>query len=259
MNRLSLRSFVKAKTCCILLYLLLFSSLSFAENCINFRVIQNAPIGYLNEQGKETGTHWDYLQAIAERSGLCIKLKLLPYARLWRSLETGAIDGAIIFRSIDRQHIVNYVSKIRSLKTVVIPRVNLELNDYGDLTGIVIGKTRGTRLNDKFDMDKNLTVISLNGYKQAAGMLTAGRLDAIAGSGVVLTYQLNLYGGIEKIDIAGRLILGSREQWLQLSKHSQHQDKFPLLQQAIAELIEEGVFDKIMAKHYGDHWKIVNQ
>ncbi|NQZ30916.1 MAG: transporter substrate-binding domain-containing protein [Oceanospirillaceae bacterium] len=259
MNRLLLRCFITAKSYLIIICLLLFSSLSYAGNCMSFRVIKNAPIGYLNDQGVPTGTHWDYLQAISERSGLCINLKLLPYARLWRSLETGTIDGAIIFRSDDRQHIVNYVSKIRSLKTVVIPSNNVKLTDYRDLTKIIIGKTRGTRLNDTFDMDKNLNVISLNGYKQAAGMLGAGRLDAIAGSGVVLTYQLNLYGGIENVNIAGRLVLGSREQWLQLSKTSPHQDKIPLLQQAITELSEEGVFDKIMDKHYGDSWRIVNQ
>ena len=84
----------------------LYSLGASADSCIKMHVIDNAPIGYINEQGKPTGTHWDYLTAISDRSGICIKKELLPYARLWENLKNGIHDGGIVVRSQNRDSFV---------------------------------------------------------------------------------------------------------------------------------------------------------
>lgn len=228
-----------------------------AENCIRMHVIQNAPIGYY-KNGQPTGTHWDYLLAIEKHSGICIQKYLLPYARLWKSLEEGDHDGGIIFRSPGRENFVEYVAFIRSLKIVVIPRKKITLKKYADLQGLIIGKTRGTRLNNQFDSDNTLKKLNLTNYDMVAKMIRFGRLDAIAGSGVVLGYQLSKHQALDQVNLSGHLVLGKREQWLQISKKSKHANKIPKLKKTIIELQAKGIFDQIMTQHYGKEWKEVN-
>lgn len=183
----------------------------------------------------------------------------MPYARLWQSLDEGLHDGGIIFRSADREHTTHPVALIRSLRTVVIPRENKPIHSYQDLSGLKIGKTRGTRLSDRFDNDHHLLKVELNDYAQAAKMIKRGRLDAIAGSGVLLNYHLEKFQIFNHGNISKGYTLGHREQWLQLSQKSKHLAKTPQLQQAIEQLRGEGVLDNIMTKYYGVNWRKINR
>ncbi len=240
----------------IVLFSIGFSA--FAQSCLEMHVIDNAPIGYLDSEGNPTGTHWDYLEAIAEHSGICINKRLLPYARVRASLEQGGHDGGIMFRSEDLDSKTQAAAHIRSLAVVVIPKQGLSIGTYDDLKGLQIGKTRSTRLNSRFDNDAALRKYKLNNYEQAVKMIAAGRLDAVAGSQLVLSYQLNKLNAFGKVDIKGSYVLGHQEQWLQLSDKSQHADKIPLLRSTIATLKSQGVLDRIMDKHYGRDWRTHN-
>ncbi len=227
----------------------------YGSECMNMHVIDNAPMGYIDANGQPTGVHWEYLAAIENKSGICINKKLLPYSRLWASLAAGTHDGGIIFRSPDRDYLIEAVALIRTLQTVVIPRKGITINSYEDLTGLIIGKTRGTQLSDRFDADDTLKKYRLNHYQQAAKMIRAGRLDAVAGSDAVLHYQLAKYGAIQYVDLQGSFNLGYREQWLQLSKKSKHLDKVEALKKAITALRTEGVLNAIIDKYYGLSFK----
>jgi polar amino acid transport system substrate-binding protein len=240
----------------ILLFFIAFPA--FAQPCLDMHVIQNAPIGYLDSEGNPTGTHWDYLDAIAEHSGLCINKRLLPYARVRASLEQGGHDGGIMFRSEDLDSKIQAAAHIRSLAVVVIPRKGISIDTYEDLKGLQIGKTRSTRLNSRFDTDTALRKYKLNNYEQAVKMIAAGRLDAVAGSQLVLSYQLNKLDAFDKVDMKGSYVLGHQEQWLQFSVQSQYTDKIPLLRSTVDTLRSQGVLDRIMAKHYGRDWRRYN-
>jgi ABC-type amino acid transport substrate-binding protein len=229
------------------------------SNCLDLHVIANAPIGYINQHNIHQGVHWDYLLAIEKESNLCLNKTLLPYARIWQSIRVGKHDGGIIFKSNSRSNIVEYVAPIRSVKTVVVPLKGISIKSYADLRHIIIGKTRGTHLSKKFDSDKNLQIVELNNYQQAAKMIEHGRIDAIAGSALVISYQLNKYNMFTHVDIDNKWVLGEKEQWLQLSSKSSHLDKTPQLKEAIEKLQKNGSFDKIMNKYYGDKWKEINQ
>ncbi len=228
-------------------------------NCLEFHVISNAPIGFVNDDGNSTGVHWEYLTALEKLTGLCINKGLLPYPRIWHSIEKGDHDGGIVFKSDSRSKLVEYAGFIRKVKTVVIPVKGLSISRYIDLHNIVIGKTRGTHLSEKFDSDKNLHVIELNNYEQAAQMLKRGRIDAIAGSALILSYQLKKHGVLDRVDIKNKLALGEKEQWLQLSKKSKHLNKILVLKQAVEILQQDGTFEHIMNKYYGQQWQQINK
>lgn len=231
---------------------------SFAQGCIELHVIKNRPLGYIDDTGQPTGIHWEFLNEVESRSGLCIHKKLMPYPRVWKSIQFGKHDGGIVFRSPDRDELVEYVAPVFTVRTVVIPRKGLTLERYDDLYKIIIGKVRGTKLGNRFDEDTELMTLELHQYDQVVGMIKRGRIDAMAGSGLGLSILTELEAR-EYVDLDGKFILGERVQWLQLSKKSQHLDKLPQLQQAVKSLVEEGVFEVIMDKYHGPNWKEANQ
>lgn len=224
------------------------------EECLNMHVINSDPIGFITKKGNKTGTHWEYLEAIEQRSGVCIEHKLMPYMRIWESLRIGLHDGGIVFRSQSRTPLVEYVAHIRTVPTAVIPLAQFEINSYEDLHGITIGKIRGTHLSERFDSDRRINVMEMATYAQAAQMIRSKRIDAIAGSLYVVRYQVQKYAGDADLHLGKPFVLGTKQQWLQLSKQSPHKDKIPALRKAVESLKEDGTFDVIMARFYGDDW-----
>lgn len=238
--------------CCALIAVLSTNvTASPQSKCLNFHVIHSEPIGYINAQGQATGVHWEYLQALKKHSGLCMNLSLMPYARIWESIKNGQHDGGIIFKSTNRSDIVEYAGHIQNVPTVVIPLKGIALHNYNDLYGLIIGNMRGVHLSKKFDNDKALNLVELTNFEQETKMIKLKLLDAIAGNGFALIYQLNKYEVLEKVSVENLLKLGEKEQWLQLSRKSDQLDQIPILEKSLAELKEKGVFRDILLKYYG--------
>lgn len=226
-----------------------------AETCLNLHVIDNRPLGFEDENGQPTGVHWEFLTALEARSDLCINKSLFPYSRIWKSIKFGSHDGGIIFRSSDRNSLVDYVAPILAVQTVVIPQKGVTIKEYQDLKGLTVGKVRGTRLSKQFDTDDSINKLEMNSYDQVFKTIKLKRIDAMAGSWLGLS-PISNSDAADYVDIPGKLVIGKRVQWLQISKKSQHIDKIPILRKAVEELVSEGVFDAIMIKYYGSDWKL---
>ncbi len=240
----------------ILSLFLSFSS-SHAERLKVF-VLLSEPLGYLNKQGEKSGTHWDYMTAIAKRSGIKMDMTLAPKARVFGGVKNGTIDAAIFFRTKKRDNQVEYVEKIRSIRVVAINRKGLPLNRYEDLRkSTLIGKMRSTFLGDKFDQDPLLKIYNVNNYDSMINMFKKGRLDTVTGNAIALTHLLNKYKLQQIIERPG-IPLGNKEQWLQMSKKSNKLHLIPHLRKAIQELKSEGVLDQILTNNVGKGWKVIN-
>lgn len=235
------------------LLILLSSSVysSPSNDCIEFHVIQTEPLGYVNEQGAPTGIHWEYIEALSKHSGLCINAKLMPYARIWNSIEYGNHDGGIIFKSQSRDPLVQYAGHIQTIPTVVVPLKGITLKEYNDLSTLYIGTMKGVHLSQKFDNDKSLNLLELINFDQGTRMINLKRLDAVAGNGFALLYQFQKFGVLDKVDLNNQLKLGEKEQWLQMSNKSKHLASLPVLTKSVTELKESGVFREILVKYYG--------
>lgn len=220
------------------------------KSCLNFHVIHSEPLGYFNAKNIPTGVHWEYLKAIEKHSNICFNIELMPYARIWKSIEDGKHDGGILFKSKDRTHLVKYVEHIKTVPTVVIPLQKYQINKYSDLETLAIGVMRGSYINDKFDKDKSLNIIKLLNYEQGARMIDLQRIDAIAGNQLAVIYQLKKFNVLRKVNIEKQIILGKKEQWLQFSNRSSGLNKIPFLTQSIRELKQNGTFDSIFKKYY---------
>jgi polar amino acid transport system substrate-binding protein len=220
-------------------------------------IIQNAPLGYYDKDKKLVGMHTEVLEDL---SGIYIRKRLMPYARIWKSIENGDHDGGIVFRSPERSDLVEYVALIKRFKSVVIPLTGQKISTYDDLSGLIICKTRGTRLSDIFDHDDKLNILEVTNYKQAVNMLNIGRIDAIAGSASVLSFQLTQNSiPVTNIDPTNNYAIGFREQWLQLSKRSNSDVDIIKLQYAVKLMIDNGTLSNTMNKYYCENWLQVNQ
>jgi len=248
-----------------LLYLLVFIIFSYPSfgvgksDCLNFHVIHSEPLGYLNDKGQVVGVHADMINEIAKYSALCINTILMPYPRIWQGIELGKHDGGIVFRSESRAYMVDYVAKIRAVTVAVVARKPVVLNTYDDLSGISITVRRGVHLSERFDNDLELAIMEVNQYEQVIKMLMHDRVDAMAGSALVLHYVLKTANGLDKVDFSKKLNLGVKEQWLQLSKKSTHKDKISSLNRAVQAMRNDGTLDKITEKYYGPEWQMINQ
>lgn len=239
----------KIITITMLVFFVYFNA-AFADE-FKIYVLKSEPLGYINAQGKEVGTHWDYMKAIADRSGIKMNMKLAPKARVFYGVKEGTIDAAIFFRSKKLDNQVEYVAQIRSIKLVAINRKGLPLNNFQDLkNSSAIGKMRSTFLGKKFDDDPMLKVVYVNNYDSMIKMLGCKRIDTATGNSNVLAYLINKYSFHESVESPG-ITLGVKEQWLQISKKSKKLSLIPRLKEAIQELQEEGVFDQILAKNVG--------
>ncbi len=218
--------------------------------CLSGAVIKNKPIGYFNTEGEGTGVHWDFLKAIGTEADICINNELLPFARVWQSLESGSHDLAVGFGSPTRDDKVTKVALIRELKTVVVGTKGLNIRDYEDLLGLRIGKTRSTKLNSHFDRDTRFNIVELNDYEQAVTMLMAGRIDALAGSYKAIRYQTEKAGFANYLIRNGFHVLGVKQQWLHMSKASAFEMHIPALVDAVDKLKKTGTLATLVSKHY---------
>ena len=221
-------------------------------SCMKAAVIESKPVGYVKENGMRTGVHWDFLSQISQISGQCIEKDLLPFARVWGSLEAGSYDLAVGFSSASRDNKVIKVALIRELKTIVVGAKGTKVRHYEDLAGLTIGKTRATKLNYRFDNDVSLHIVELNDYQHGVDMLLAGRIDALAGSYRVIKYQLEQLEQVSYLDKSGFHVLGAKQQWLHMSKQSQYQEAIPLLKRAVEILRDNGALSTLINKHYNE-------
>jgi ABC-type amino acid transport substrate-binding protein len=232
---------------------MLFSSFSFGDDiCLDMHVIASVPHGYYDENGKVVGMDFEVLQQIEKYSGICMTKRLMPIARIWKSIKQGQHDGGLIFKSAARSHLVEYAAFIRNADIIVIPRKGLKVDRYEQLYKKSIAKTRGTPINDRFDSDKKLNLVEVTSYGQLINMLKLGRIDAVTGSAAPLWYHLSRFEDTDKsIGIDKEFVLGRREKWLQLSKKSASLDQIPRLQKAAELMVKNGDYDRIMLKYYG--------
>lgn len=242
----------------ILLIICLSPLLVRADTALTINIIKSVPFGYLGSDGKPSGTHWDYVQAIAKKTGIEMDIALVPRARLIQNLRDGSCDAAILFRSSCREHIVTYVAPLRKIRMVAINRKGLLLLDYEDLyTSRSIGLLQGTAINERFDIDGRLKKETKTSYEQMVRMLKNNRLDTIVGNVIALRHAIAQCDAGDGVTLPG-LTLCTKEQWFQFSKKSNHLDKAGRIQKAVAALKAEGVFDTILTHHVGDDWQNIN-
>jgi len=230
-----------------------------AKECLSMHVIDLPPAGFKNNTGELTGIHVDFIDALEERSGICIDKKLMSYSRALKNIEVGVHDSGILNPSsdLDFYEHVRYITKLITLKTIILPKKGLSLSSNNSLKNITIGKVRGSPLGSSFDEDK-YEMIELTSYQHGLNMLKRGRIDALAGnaSGMSVIGKFNVD---HYFNAPGKFIIEQRELWLVFSKNSENIDQIEPIKIAAQALVNEGRFDLIFEKFVGKNWKLLNE
>lgn len=240
----------------ITLMLNLYSALPlYAQECMVMHVVLNTAAGYIDEDGEITGYHYDFLTALEEKSGICMDKQLLPHSRAKRNIQIGAHDGGILAHSTNLDADVEYITKILTSETVIIPKKGLSLNSYQNLPKITIARIRRVNFGDALDNASNITFIDVPDYKHGLQLIERGRVDAIAGNNLGLSIIIDNLEMAEELNLQEKVIIGEREVWLVLSNKSKYLNKADQLREAAQTIIDKGVLDNILKKYFGENWK----
>lgn len=236
---------------CLAVVLIWFSHQAHAgEDVLNFNILESYPFAYTNDAGQQVGTYWEYVAAIAERSGLNIHRHVVPKPRVVARLKNGEADAAILFRAENLNDFVDYVEPVRTVPIIVATLKTHPVKNYNDLHALPsVGVFHAAAISPAFDADTLINKISIASYPALVGMLGRKRLTAIAGNGVVIGELVRRLCQSNEIEISP-LSLGSLEQWLVFSKNSPRQEKIEAIRAAVLSLKKDGVLDQIFDRHF---------
>jgi len=176
------------------------------------------------------------LDLITRQTGISFKMVNYPYARILKVLQSGQLDAALIFKNSMLRDDVYYVGPVATSQVLVVGRGENQPQSYHQLKALQgIAVIRKAQFQTQFDQDNTLKKIYVESYQQGLKMLKIGRVEAIIGSELGLSYamkQLNMDPHILKQAFR----LGEKEWWLHLAKKKIHQALIPRLQRGIDRL-----------------------
>lgn len=218
-------------------------------------IMETEPWGfYQPETGELQGIWVDIARAIEAESGIPQQKKLAPYARVMESLRTGDADLSYLIRSPDRDAEVIHAGFLFDFGSVVLARKGVELKSYEDLQGLRIGVMQSIRLSPRFDQDQQLNKIPLRNYETMLNMLQMGRLDAVSGNSLSLSYLAEKL--LEPELLGDRLVLQLTPVTLQFSVDAAVNAPLQPIQDAVLRLRERGDIAAILDSWAGTQWRV---
>jgi len=212
------------------------------------------------ENGKFVGPFIDVMQQVADRSGLHIELRPLPWKRVLLEMKSGKIDGFFGgYKTAERESFGLFVEPPISWSTLSIfvregeafPFTRIE-----DLYGRKIGIVRGYNTSEEFDKaadERKILVEQTSNYVSLIKMLAAGRIEGLVGATSTIQAHFVDMNWTDRFAILSNPIAGPKPVYICLSKQSKSIDPEELaakMNQALKAMETENVFAEI-AKKYG--------
>lgn len=232
---------------CCLVFFGLLSTAGSALSAEPIRAVMFAGMPWVSlTENQQDGIVPKFWQKVIETSGLNIELQVQPYKRMIRSLESGAADVAIFFRSPLSEKIAEPVVEITYLPTVVISNHKGKHHSYDDLKKLKIAVKRGVAYQPDFDHDPSIEKVQTNGYGEAIGMMVRKRVDAVVGSQVSLAYHMASQKQ-DPMKYSYPYILKNNHVYLQIAKKSNLRvsDRQKLIE-AVEKLVVEDTYQKLI-------------
>jgi polar amino acid transport system substrate-binding protein len=198
-----------------------------------------SPFASFDENIKCEGTISKLLKMIFLRADIKLNLVNYPYARILHSLNSGALDTALIFKNTSIVQNVKYLGPVSKSRVIVLTSADITINSYADLPALnAIAVIRNAHFDKRFDQDDTIKKVNVDSYEQGIKMLKYGRVDAIVGSLVGLKYSLK-QENMEQKRLDTAFILGEKEWWLHISKKSPYLKNIGEIEQAIKYLYKD--------------------
>ena len=220
----------------------------FAET-VKFGTFDFAPYVLHDDPEGRLGLFVDITAAIAARAGIASTNSVLPIARVVKNMEHGVSDCAVIVQTPWTKVNFIQVAEIHNrLDIVVVTRPGLSISSIEDLHGLRLAMPRGAFRDLPVSTDPDIEQVLTKSYQQSIRMLTAGRVDAIAGSAISIFHYFS-DEDMTRADIGVVFPFERNTLWLQCAKGQLSDEILTRLDHATAALREEGVFEGLVT-HY---------
>lgn len=165
---------------------------------------QFAPYSYTTATDSEPqGLDVDLVRAVLDEAGVEYHLRLYPWQRAKKMLETGEAEMAFVFAgTAERQRQYQLVGPIREGSTRFMSRRDFALEDwqsFTDLAPYVIGQVLGYAYETAFDNAALKRDETAQQPGQLVSMLLAKRIELIVGDSLQLQYLARQQHGSEQV------------------------------------------------------------
>ncbi len=214
-----------------------------------------APYGF-EENGQLKGIEVELIQEIAQRLDIQIEVEMLPWKRILRSMEVGAIDCMFAaFRTEERLVYMDYTNvpiHVSSLVFYVHKENPIRFKTMADLKDLTIGLVDGFTTSPDFDKAFQQKLFTIQGSKDVQAsfqMLDRERVDTVLFNRHVGAYALKQEGLTSIVPLPTPLTATSA--YLTFSKKNNLSHLVPHFDSVLFELLTDGTYSEIFQKYTG--------
>lgn len=200
--------------------------------------------------GEYVGFDIDMWKAIAERIDMEYELQPMDFGGIIPALQTGNVDLALAAISItaEREQVIDYSHPYYdSGVTLMVKQDDDSVDGVADLEGKRIGVKQGTAAADYIDDLSTGEVIKFPNIGDAYLALRTGRVDVAAHDTPNVLYYIQTAGDGDVKAVGDRM--DAQSYGIGFPQGSELRDPVNV---ALLELIEDGTYDEIYAKWFGE-------
>lgn len=215
------------------------------------------PFEYLDENHTYVGFNVDLIRAVALRSGIEVKFNPMKWEDACEKLEQGEVDIIQgMKRTTERDKLYDFSEEIlTNSQSIFVLSENNHLNKYEDLARNTVAIQKGdVAINNLRSMEK-VNIIFTKDQEDAFKKLLNKEVDAFIGNTLTGVYYANKLSINNKLKIIGAP-LNSTAYSIAVKKGDKA--TLELLNKGIKEIKENGTYDMIYRKWFGQSFKYSN-
>ena len=211
-----------------------------------------APFEFQDVNGKEyEGFDMDLIRAVAKEMGYKAEIQNVNFDGLIPAMESGNLDVIISGMTIndERKQKVNFSEPYYKYGlTIIVKKDNKDINKFADLKGKKVAVQIGTTSAKECHKIEGIEVKEFNSSADTFLELKAGGVDAVVNDRPVNDYYIKKSGVTDVRALAD--LLTSEDYGIAMSKKDAEMQK--KVNDALKKLHENGEYDKIFAKWFGE-------
>lgn len=154
------------------------------------------PFDFVDKNGAPTGLSYDYVQLIAEKSGLQFKIYPAVWAETIQNMKDKKFDGlTCAVKTDERDKFLFFTDPYLSVPMVIIANTNNnDIKTLDDLKGKVVSINKGSYIHEWLqEKYPSIKLLPSTSNEDSLEMLSLGKVDAYVGNLAVSTYIMNQY------------------------------------------------------------------
>lgn len=206
------------------------------------------------ENGQMTGLDIELTEEIFKRVGMDYQIKLYPWARLIKDVEEGKVAGIIAtFCNLEvYTNILEYSSYTYPSSVSVFARrdKNFVMSQLGDLAGLTVGVLRSYTYAQTFNEMTTFTRDQSRDDEMLLRKLANDRVDVAVAETAPFEFYAKQFGF--ENDFESVYVIQSTNVCMAFAKntaHINHAELLPKVNEAIAQMHEEGAIERIVRKY----------